>query len=121
MRYDKASTCCITKHSKKEQRSVIKKAKSKYHILHSRIFHIKLHHTYDAALYFTFAASKHFIFGAAEYFIYNYSFLFLVFTLQIQCFCFGLVGLELGAILTGRNTGEFFEGTKEIGIVSKAA
>ena len=31
------------------------------------------------------------------------------------------MGLDLGAILTGGNTGEFFEGTKEIGIVAEAA
>ena len=31
------------------------------------------------------------------------------------------MSLELRAILTGRNTGEFFEGTKEIGIVAEAA
>ena len=40
---------------------------------------------------------------------------------QLQGFCFGLMGLELGAIITGGNTGEFFEGTKEIGIVAEAA
>ena len=41
--------------------------------------------------------------------------------LQVESLGFGLVGLDLGAILTGGNTGEFFEGTKEIGIVAEAA